>query len=61
MKNYTDPQIVDYGSIAEMTAGRNFHKNSDVGTHATDLEIESTGPCYRGYHESPKGSGHCVL
>jgi len=62
MKNYTDPQIVDYGSIAEMTAGRNLHKYADaVHVTGSNLETESTGPCLRGFHESPAGSGHCVL
>jgi hypothetical protein len=60
MKNYTEPQIVDYGSIAEMTAGKNFHKNADFVHNVGDsLETESTGPCYGG---APPGPGNiCTL
>ena len=48
MKNYTEPQITDYGSISEMTAGLHFHRYSDATNHASDLQTESTGVCYAG-------------
>jgi len=62
MDKYIEPQITDYGSIAEMTAGRHFHKFADaeIGVNG-ELENASTGPCFKGFHESPEGSGHCVL
>jgi hypothetical protein len=46
-KNYTEPKIVDYGSIAEMTAGRSFRENADFSIPSGhSLLHESTGPCY---------------
>jgi hypothetical protein len=46
-ENYTEPQIADYGSIAEMTAGRHYRLNADSNLPTgTNLQNESTGPCY---------------
>jgi hypothetical protein len=57
MKKYTEPQIADYGSIAEMTAGRSFRENSDtVIPNNTNLKHQSTGPCYVG----PGPGGGCA-
>lgn len=57
-KYYTEPEIVDYGSIAEMTAGRGFRKKFDFHTPTgEDLEHESTGICTKFTHEV---GGHCV-
>jgi hypothetical protein len=55
-KSYTEPRIVDYGTIAEMTAGQMNHKNADaVHPVGSNLEIESSGPCYKGYHSTASG------
>ena len=54
-KTYTEPQIVDYGSIAEMTAGQSYRVNSDnVIPNGHNLQHESTGPCYIGTPEPCK-------
>jgi hypothetical protein len=58
-KSYIEPQIVDYGSIAEMTSGRGFRKKADVTIFTGEnVEHETTGPCYSGYHVVGKS---CVL
>jgi hypothetical protein len=54
MKNYTEPQIADYGSIAEMTAGKSYHQSADVTiVTGENLEHESTGLCYGGGTPGP--------
>jgi hypothetical protein len=57
-KSYTEPQIVDYGSIAEMTAGQSFRTNADV-TITTGMSVinHTSGPCYPGTHSS---GGSCT-
>jgi hypothetical protein len=48
-KTYTEPQIFDYGSITEMTAGQSYHVNADhTIVTGNNLQHESTGPCYTG-------------
>ena len=58
--DYTEPRIVDYGSITEMTAGQSFHELADaVHVVGSELQHHSTGPCYPGYHIGP--TGQCEL
>lgn len=46
-KTYIKPEIVDYGTIAEMTAGQSYHVNADhIIPNGNNLQHESTGPCY---------------
>jgi len=53
-KSYTKPQIVDYGSIAEMTAGQMYHlKEDSLHKVGNLLDENSTGPCYPGITCSP--------
>jgi hypothetical protein len=56
MKKYIEPQIADYGSIAEMTAGKSYHQSADaIHVVGANLEHESTGLCYGG---TPPGPGN---
>ncbi len=53
-KTYIEPKIVDYGSIAEMTAGRSYRENADTTIPAGNGVLhETTGPCYPGYSGNP--------
>jgi len=46
-KQYLEPTIIDYGSIAELTAGENFKEFSDhhVSVGGNSLIGTTTGPC----------------
>jgi hypothetical protein len=46
-KQYLEPSIVDYGSIAELTAGQNFREFGDAHAHVGENSLigTTTGPC----------------
>jgi hypothetical protein len=44
IKQYIEPSIVDYGSIAEMTAGQSFRFSDDFAKPGNVL-LSTTGAC----------------